>query len=126
MRAANLIHQQHEDKAKDKGHTDVGVQPGMVMAILMDSWDFRCLLRLNHTLHLARWVMLPCGRQANRLGDRGLNMAWSLFSLFSSYAEGIPHTFLNNTGLRSVLDHLLREACICLVGLSPYIFSMEK
>ena len=83
MRAAYLIHQQHEDKAEDEGYTNVGMQPGMVMAILVYNRDFRYLLRLNHMLHLTCRVMLPCGRQANRLGDRGLNMAWSLFSSFA-------------------------------------------
>lgn len=60
MRAAYLIHQEHEDKAKNKGHTNVGVQPGMVVAMLVHRWDFRYLLRLHHVLHLARWVMLSC------------------------------------------------------------------
>lgn len=74
MRAAYLIHQQHEDKAEDKGHTNVGMQPGMVVAMLMYSWDFRYHLRLNHMLLLAHWVMLSCERQMNRLGDRRLDM----------------------------------------------------
>lgn len=94
MRAAYLVHQQHEDKSEDKGYTDVGVQPGMVMAILMYNRDFRYLLRLNHMLHLARWVMLPCGRRVNGLRDRGLNMAQSHFS---SFAKSIPHAFLDIT-----------------------------
>lgn len=125
MRAAYLIHQQHEDKAEDKGYTNVGMQPGMVMAILMYNRDFCYLLRLNHMLHLTRRVMLPCGRQANRLGDRELNMA---LSLFSSFADSIPRAFLDNTqkSLFNVLDHFIREAHICLVGLSSYTFSVEK
>lgn len=94
MRAAYLIHQQHEDKAKDKGHTNVGVQPGMVVAMLMHSWDFCHLLRLHHVLHLAGWVMLSCDSQANRSGDKRLNMTQSLLS---SSAKSLPHTFLDNT-----------------------------
>lgn len=104
MRAAYLIHQQHEDKAKDKGYPNVGMQPRMVMFVLMYNWDFRYLLRLNHMLHLARRVMLPCGRQGNRLEDRGLNVAWLLFS---SCVKSTLHAFLDNT-LKSLFKVFLR------------------
>lgn len=60
MRAAYLIHQEHEDKAEDEGHADVGVQPGVVVAVLVRRRDVRRLLRLHPVLHLARWVVLPC------------------------------------------------------------------
>lgn len=104
MRAAYLIHQEHEDKAKDKGHTNVGVQPGMVMAMLMYRWDFRHLLRLHHVLHLARWAMLSCEKQANGSGDRTPNMTQSLLS---SSAKSLPHTLLDNAQ-KSLLKVFLR------------------
>lgn len=104
MRAAYLIHQKHEDKAEDKGYTNVGMQPGMVMFILVYNWDFRYLLRLNHMLHLACRVMLPCGRQTNRLEDRELNVAWSVFS---SCVKSMLHAFLDNI-LKSLFKVFLR------------------
>lgn len=92
MRAAYLVNQKHEDKAKDKRNTNVCVQPGMVMAILMYNSDFGDLLRLHHMLHLICWVMLPCSRQTNRLGDSGLTRG----NHFLPPLLSVPHAFLDS------------------------------
>lgn len=68
MRAAYLIHQEHEDKAKDKGHADVGVQPGMVVAVLVSSRDLGHLLGLHGVLQLTRRAVPSCHREENTSG----------------------------------------------------------
>ena len=46
MGAANLVHQQHEDKAQYERHTDVGMELRVVMAVLMfmGNWYYCCFV----------------------------------------------------------------------------------
>ena len=46
MGAANLVHQQHENKAQYEGNADVGMQLCVVMAVLMfmGNWYYCCFV----------------------------------------------------------------------------------
>lgn len=122
MRAAYLIHEQHEDKAEDKGHPNVGVQPGMVVAVLVSSWDLCHLLRLHPVLHLARWVMLSCDRQTNTSGH-------TTQTRHSHFFPPLPKAFLTPSWtthrspyLRSFLDNVVSKASF----VSPHTSSAWK
>lgn len=60
MGAANLVHQQHENKAQYERNTDVGMELCVVMAVLMVMGNrYFCFVWRNHILCLTRLVVFP-------------------------------------------------------------------